>query len=114
MFLGSYQISIMEFLFVFPFNLLVTNGYLVDTSGYLVVTFSYLIPTTGYFWLLVVTSRYFWFLVLVTMLLSVIFEVSFTFFKDTHREKAPSNKTPVLTKSMNMGTGSLVHQISSL
>ena len=22
--------------------------------------------------------------------------------KDTHREKAPSNKTPVLTKSMNM------------
>ena len=23
-------------------------------------------------------------------------------FKDTHREKAPSNKTPALTKSMNM------------
>ena len=23
--------------------------------------------------------------------------------KDTHREKAPSNKTPALTKSMNMG-----------
>ena len=25
------------------------------------------------------------------------------FFKDTHREKAPSNETPVLTKSKNMG-----------
>ena len=24
-------------------------------------------------------------------------------FKDTHREKAPSNKTPALTKSMDMG-----------
>ena len=24
-------------------------------------------------------------------------------FKDTYREKAPSNKTPVLTKSTNMG-----------
>ena len=23
-------------------------------------------------------------------------------FRDTHREKAPSNKTPGLTKSMNM------------
>ena len=23
-------------------------------------------------------------------------------FKDTHREKAPSNKTPTLSKSMNM------------
>ena len=23
-------------------------------------------------------------------------------FKDTHREKAPSNKTPTLLKSMNM------------
>ena len=23
--------------------------------------------------------------------------------KDTHREKAPSNKTPALTKSRNMG-----------
>ena len=23
--------------------------------------------------------------------------------KDTHREKAPSNKTPALTKSINMG-----------
>ena len=55
-YLGSYQTSMMEFLFVFPFNLLVTTGYLVDTSGYLVVTFSYLIATTGYFWLLLVTS----------------------------------------------------------
>ena len=44
----------MEFLFVFPFKLLVTTGYLVDTSGYLVVTFSYLIATTGYFSLLLV------------------------------------------------------------
>ena len=25
------------------------------------------------------------------------------FLKDTHREKAPSNKTPALTKSTNMG-----------
>ena len=24
-------------------------------------------------------------------------------FKDTHKEKAPSNKTPALTKSTNMG-----------
>ena len=24
-------------------------------------------------------------------------------FKDTHREKVPSNKTPALTKSTNMG-----------
>ena len=24
-------------------------------------------------------------------------------FKDTHREKAPSNKTPALTNSTNMG-----------
>ena len=24
-------------------------------------------------------------------------------FKDTHWERAPSNKTPALTKSMNMG-----------
>ena len=65
-YLGSYQTSIMDFLFVFPFNLLVTTGYLVDTNGYLVVTSGYLISTTGYFWLLLVTFRYFWFLVLVT------------------------------------------------
>ena len=26
--------------------------------------------------------------------------------KDTHREKAPSNKTPAPTKSMNMNIGS--------
>ena len=26
-----------------------------------------------------------------------------TFLKDAQKEKAPSNKTPVLTKSMNMG-----------
>ena len=25
-----------------------------------------------------------------------------TYFRDTHREKAPSNKTPTLSKSMNM------------
>ena len=25
------------------------------------------------------------------------------YFKDTHREKAPSNKTPALTKCTNMG-----------
>ena len=52
----------MEFIFVFPFKLLVTTGYLVDTSGYLVVTFSYLIATIGHFLLLLVTlvtSRYF-------------------------------------------------------
>ena len=28
---------------------------------------------------------------------------TFYFFKDTHKEKAPSNKTPALRKSMNMG-----------
>ena len=49
----------MEFLFVFPFNIMVTTGYLIDTSGYLVVTSSYLIATIGYFSLLLVTSRYF-------------------------------------------------------
>ena len=33
------------------------------------------------------------------MLLSVKMSVTYTFFKkDTHREKAPSNKTPALTK----------------
>ena len=26
----------------------------------------------------------------------------FAYFKDTHKEKAPSNKTPALTKSMNL------------
>ena len=36
------------------------------------------------------------------MLLSVKMSVTYTFFKkDTHREKAPSNKT--LTKNTNMG-----------
>ena len=35
-------------------------------------------------------------------------------FKDTHREKAPSNKTPALTKSRIRAFGSLVHQINSL
>ena len=34
--------------------------------------------------------------------------------KDTHKEKAPSNKTPMLTKSRNMSFASLVHQINSL
>ena len=34
--------------------------------------------------------------------------------KDTHREKAPSIKTPALTKNTNVGAfGSLVHQINS-
>ena len=32
-----------------------------------------------------------------------------TTFKDTHKEKGSSNKTPALTKSMN-----IVHQINSL
>ena len=41
--------------FGFPFQLLVTCGYLVITCGYLVVTSGYLIATTGYFWLLLVT-----------------------------------------------------------
>ena len=34
--------------------------------------------------------------------------------KDTLREKAPSNKTPALTKSTTMGIWVVVHQISSL
>ena len=29
--------------------------------------------------------------------------LAMTLLKDTHREKAPSNETPVLTKSTNMG-----------
>ena len=33
-------------------------------------------------------------------------------FKDTHRKKAPSNKIPVLMKSMNMGIWVVfIHQI---
>ena len=31
--------------------------------------------------------------------------------EDSHREKTPSNKTPALTKSMNMN---MIHQINSL
>ena len=37
--------------------------------------------------------------------------------KDTHREKAPSNKTPVLTKSKNVGIWVVItsnNQINSL
>ena len=34
--------------------------------------------------------------------MSTVVELSI-FFKDTHKEKAPSNKTPALTKSTNMG-----------
>ena len=36
---------------------------------------------------------------------SILFEFfnRSTFFKDNHREKAPSNETPALTKSTNMG-----------
>ena len=37
------------------------------------------------------------------MLLSVEMSVTYTFFKkDNHREKAPSNKIPVLTKNTNV------------
>ena len=32
-----------------------------------------------------------------------IFKRTFLKLKDTHREKAPSSKTPVLRKSTNMG-----------
>ena len=35
-------------------------------------------------------------------------------FQDTYREKAPSNKTPALTKSTNVGIWALVQQINSL
>ena len=62
MYLGSYRTSMMEFLPVFPFYLLITTAYLVVTSGNL-------IAATGYFWLLLVTSCYFWFLVLVTAMI---------------------------------------------
>ena len=34
--------------------------------------------------------------------MSTVEELSI-FFKDIHKEKAPSNKTPALTKSANMG-----------
>ena len=34
--------------------------------------------------------------------------------KDTHREKAPSNKTSALTKVQVWALGSLVHQINSI
>ena len=34
--------------------------------------------------------------------MSTVQELS-VFFKDTHKEKAPLNKTPALTKSANMG-----------
>ena len=47
--------------------------------------------------------------------LKVKFLVGKRYIKDTHREKAPSNKTPALKKSRNMGIiGSLVHQSNSL
>ena len=72
MHLETYQTSMMEFLFVFPFNLLAITGYLVDTSGYLVVTSGYLIAATGYFWLLLISSCYFWFLILVTTVLDCL------------------------------------------
>ena len=49
----------MDVLFIFSYNLLVTTGYLVDTTGFLVVGSGYLIAATGLFWLLLVTSRYF-------------------------------------------------------
>ena len=35
-------------------------------------------------------------------------------FKDTHSEKAPSNKTPALTKSTNMGIWVVVTSNDSL
>ena len=35
-------------------------------------------------------------------------------FKNTYREKAPSNKTPTLSKSMNLDFWVVVHQINSL
>ena len=46
-----------------------------------------------------------------------MFTLTFTFtFKDTHMEKAPSNKTQTLSKSMNTvwTFRRLVHQINSL
>ena len=39
---------------------------------------------------------------LIQKLNTVRITTSQSFFKDTHREKAPSNKTPALTKSINM------------
>ena len=33
------------------------------------------------------------------------------FLKNTHREKAPSNKTPALPKSMNFGSWQEVHKL---
>ena len=72
MYLESYQTSMMEFLFVFPFNLLAITGYLVDTSGYLVVTSGYLIAATGYFWLLLISFCFFCFLILVTTVLDCL------------------------------------------
>ena len=37
------------------------------------------------------------------MLQSVKMSVTYSFLKDTYREKAPSDKTPAFTKSTNMG-----------
>ena len=34
--------------------------------------------------------------------LDFLFVTCFTLFKDTHREKAPSNKSPAFMKIMNM------------
>ena len=45
---------------------------------------------------------------------SLLFCISNESFKDTHRKKALSNKTPALTESRNMGFGSLVHDLNSL
>ena len=41
---------------------------------------------------------------MVLCFINQIYEVFLSSIKDTHREKEPSNETPVLTESMNMAT----------
>ena len=41
-------------------------------------------------------------------------EILTRLIKDSHKEKAPSNKTPALTKSKDMSIWVVLHQINSL
>ena len=40
--------------------------------------------------------------------------INYFLVKDSHRKKAPSNKTPTLSKHTNIDIGWLIHQINPL
>ena len=68
-------------------------------SGHLKSLLSYSRQLLSFHWSKYRTLKEFW---IVPFLNS--FDFVSILFKDTYREKAPANKTPVLTKSMNMDT----------